>query len=45
MAKKKRIKIRKTWRINPRTRVKKINKRYNRKKAKRNFKRIVKKEA
>ncbi len=45
MAKKRRIKIRKTWRINPRTRVKESAKQYKRTKAKRNSRRMMKDEA
>ena len=44
MARKKRIKIRKTWRINPKTRVKESVKKYRRTKVKSNFKKIIKRE-
>jgi len=44
MARKKRIKIRKTWRINPKTRVKESGKKYRRTKVKSNFKKIIKRE-
>lgn len=48
MAKKKRrikkIKIRRVWKINPRTRVKESSKRYRRTKVKSNFKKRIKRE-
>ena len=44
MAKKRRVKIRKTWRIDPRTRVKESSKRHRRSKTKRNLKRVIKDE-
>ena len=36
--------IRQTWTINPKTRIKKSNKKYNRAKAKRNFRKELKDE-
>ncbi|NQT06399.1 MAG: hypothetical protein HQ575_02560 [Candidatus Omnitrophica bacterium] len=45
MAKKRAIKIRKRWRINPRTRVKESSRLYKRRKTKRVLKRMVENEA
>jgi len=42
MKRKKRVKIRKTWKINPRTRIKKSKKLYSRKSRKRRLKKEIK---
>ena len=45
MAEKGRVKIRRTWRIKPHTRVKESGKRYRRPKAKRRTKKLINREA